>query len=152
MPDPRPKRGAFARRSPFALALFVPLALAAVGLAFALRHSPFAAAETPPLADGRAPCSTIAQAEQLVVAWGGKKLVGLDTLQAVAARNLYFAAVFDTPRGDDAALSLRPDGSAYLYFLDSRRGLACDALLIPAALATWVVGGGRDVAPKGQRL
>jgi hypothetical protein len=147
MPEHRPKRRAAARFALFALPIVVPLAVVGVGVRWlAAAPAPTAAAD-----DGRAPCATVAQVEQFVDALH-MKLVALDPAQAAAARNLFFAAALTTPRGDDAAIALKPDGSAYLFFLDRPRGRACDAVEILAAAVAFVLRVDLPVAPKGQGL
>ncbi len=98
----------------------------------AIRYSLFAAAAlaaaAPVRAQDAAQCATVAEAEQIAIVFGGHGFVTLTPAQAAIARSIFAIATLEAPPGDEVAMSLHSDGSAYLYFLDRSRDRACSPI------------------------
>jgi hypothetical protein len=99
---------------------------------FPIRYSLFAAAAlaaaAPVRAQDAAQCSTVAEAEQIAIVFGGHSFVTLTPAQAAVARSMFAIATLESAPGDEVAISLHADGSAYVYFLDRSRDQACSPI------------------------
>ena len=97
-----------------------------------IRYSLFAAAAlaaaAPARAQDAAQCATVAEAEQIAIVFGGHGFVTLTPAQAVVARSMFAIATLESAPGDEVAISLHGDGSAYVYFLDRSRDRACSPI------------------------
>jgi len=97
-----------------------------------IRYSLFAAAAlaaaAPARAQDAAQCATVAEAEQIAIVFGGHGFVTLTPAQAVVARSMFAIATLESAPGDEVAMSLHSDGSAYVYFLDRSRDRACSPI------------------------
>jgi hypothetical protein len=82
----------------------------------------------PARAQDAAQCATVAEAEQIAIVFGGHGFVTLTPAQAAIARSIFAIATLEAPPGDEVAMSLHSDGSAYLYFLDRGRDRACSPI------------------------
>jgi hypothetical protein len=79
-------------------------------------------------AQDAAQCATVAEAEQIAMVFGGHGFVTLTPAQAVVARSMFAIATLESAPGDEVAMSLHSDGSAYVYFLDRSRDRACSPI------------------------
>ncbi len=138
MPDPRLKRGAFSR----------------LGFVAAIAIAPFAprlarADEAPQF-----PCGAIEKAKEMAHAMGGGDFVALTNDQFQFVRGLFVMAP-DTPPslppGDHAEMSLRPDGSASVIFVDGDQ--ACAPIKLgPEAIRIVMQVGAGDLVHAGRGL
>ena len=140
MPDPRPPRGAFLR-----LALVAALAVLLVAPRLALADE----------SEGVAfPCGPLDRAAESAHALGGHDFIALTSDQWQFLRGMFVQAP-DTPEslppGDRAMISMRPDGSASVVFVDG--DLACAPIRLgkPGVEALMSVGRG-DIVHVGQGL
>jgi hypothetical protein len=69
-------------------------------------------------------CSTVAQAEQMAIAFGAERLQTLTGGQWKYVSDVFQKAAAEPPPGDGAAMALRKDGSAIIYFLSGDRACA----------------------------
>jgi len=138
MPDPRLSRGAFAR-----LAVLTALGafLLAPGLARAEDTIQW-------------PCGPLAKATEMAKTLGGSDFITLTGDQWQFLRGVFVQAP-DTPMalppGDRAAMSLLPDGSGSVIFVDGDRACAPIELGRAAIEVLMMVGRG-DIVHAGQRL
>ncbi len=138
MPGPRLTRGAFARLANIAL---IGAFLLGPRLARADAAVPF-------------PCGPIAQVIATAHALGGADFIALTSDQWQFLRGMFVQAP-DTPEslppGDRAMISMRPDGSASVVFVDG--DLACAPIRLgkPGVEALMSVGRG-DIVHVGQGL
>jgi hypothetical protein len=138
MPDPRLPRGAVLR-----LALLVALVDVAFWPRLALAEGP-----TP------WPCGPVGQARERAHALGGADFVSLTGDQWQFLRGMFIESP-DTPEslppGDRAMISMRPDGSASVVFVDG--DLACAPIRLgkPGVDALMAVGRG-DIVHAGTGL
>ena len=86
------------------------------------------AAAAPACAQDAAQCSTVAEAEQIATVFGGRGFVTLTPAQAAVARSIFTIATLESPPGDEVAMSLHEDGTAYFYFLDRGLDQACSPI------------------------
>ncbi|MGD0762102.1 MAG: hypothetical protein ABR929_02735 [Roseiarcus sp.] len=86
------------------------------------------AAAAPACAQDAAQCSTVAEAEQIATVFGGQSFVTLTPAQAALARSMFSIATLESAPGDEVAISLHSDGTAYVYFLDRSRDQACSPI------------------------
>jgi hypothetical protein len=138
MTDPRLPGRAFAR-----LGFLVAVALAATAAR---------AGETGELS--QFPCGPLEQSKQFARAMGGGEFIALTNDQWRFVEGLFVMAP-DTPAslppGDRAAMSMRPDGSASIVFIDGE--LACAPIKLPpeAVKVIMQVGSG-DLVHAGSGL
>jgi phosphotransferase system HPr-like phosphotransfer protein len=99
---------------------------------FLIRYWPFAAAAMAAVssahAQDAAQCSTVAQAEQIAIVFGGQSFVTLTPSQAAVARSMFSIATLEAAPGDEVVISLHSDGTAYVYFLDRGHDQACSPI------------------------
>jgi phosphotransferase system HPr-like phosphotransfer protein len=101
------------RLSPIRYSLFAAAAMAAASSAHA---------------QDAAQCTTVAEAEQIATVFGGQSLVTLTPAQAAVARSMFSIATLESAPGDEVAISLHSDGTAYVYFLDRGHDQACSPI------------------------
>jgi len=142
MMDPRWPRGAFARLG-FLAAIALAGGFAVIGprLARADEASQF-------------PCGAIESAKEMAHAMGGGDFIALTNDQFQFVRGLFVMAP-DTPAslppGDHAEMSLRPDGSASIIFVDGDR--ACAPIKLgPEAIRIVMQVGSGDLVHAGRGL
>ncbi len=125
MPDPRPPRSAIARRKTGVLPNALCLRLAAIALIAAFLAAP-RLARADEAAGVRWPSGPISEAKSMARALGGADFVALTGDQWNFLRGMFIESP-DTPEslppGNGAVMSLRPDGSASIVFVDG--DLAC---------------------------
>lgn len=116
----------------------------------------FAALLAPARADDapQFPCGSIEKAKEMARAMGGGEFVALTNDQWQFVRGLFVMAP-DTPAslppGDGAQMSLRPDGSASIVFIDGDR--ACAPIKLgPEAIKVIMMVGRGDLVHAGQGL
>jgi hypothetical protein len=86
------------------------------------------ASAAPARAQDAAQCTTVAEAEQIATVFGGQSFVALTPAQAAVARSMFSIATLESAPGDEVAISLHSDGTAYVYFLDRSRDQACSPI------------------------
>ncbi|MGD0565648.1 MAG: hypothetical protein ABSA66_21515 [Roseiarcus sp.] len=138
MPDPRLKRGAFLR----------------LGFVVAIGPALFAPCRAHADEASQFPCGAIERAKEMVHAMGGGDFVALTNDQFQFVRGLFVMAP-DTPAslppGDHAEMSLRPDGSASIIFVDGDR--ACAPIKLgPEAIRIVMQVGAGDLVHAGRGL
>lgn len=102
----------------------------------------------------RWPCGSLDQTRETAHALGGAPFIALTPEQWQFLRGVFVAAP-DTPEalppGDHALMSLRPDGSASVVFVDGNR--ACAPIKLPRSAVEILMSVGRgDLVRAGQGL
>lgn len=94
---------------------------------YSLFAAAMAAASSAPAQDA-ARCATVAEAEQIATVFGGHGFVTLTPAQAAVARSIFTIATLESPPGDEVAMSIHADGTAYFYFVDRGLDQACSPI------------------------
>jgi hypothetical protein len=92
-------------------------------------------------------CSTVAQAEQMAIAFGAQGLTTLTEGQRTLVSAVFERAVASLPPGDKVAMALRKDGSAIFYFVDGDR--ACAPVKLAKEIVDAIMAADRGDAVNG---